>query len=115
MVSMNATPSIRTPRNLSATPTSRRLGGGANETARTERAGCQQRGDCVSGLGLREMKPLGELAPESAEPVELRFGLDPFGDRAQLQCLREPDDRAGERGRLRVSVEADDERAVDLE
>src|SRR5436309_978978 len=66
-------------------------------------------------LRMRQEESLGVLAPEFAQPVELAFGLDALGNRVELQRLRQPDDRTRERRLLRVAVDTDDERSIDLQ
>src|SRR5436305_147217 len=66
-------------------------------------------------LRHREVVALRERATEIAQAVELTLGLDALRDGAQLQRLREPNDRSRQSGVLRAPVDSRHEGAVDLQ
>ena len=72
----------------------------------------------VTGFGARGLGKQIALAIAAAERDELRalIGvLDAFGDRVQLECRRQPDDRARQRRVAAVLRNLRDERPVDLQ
>ena len=71
--------------------------------------------DHLGGQRVAEQVALREVAAERAQRLELRRRLEPFGDRGQLERVREADDRLDDARVLRLAAEAVDEAAVDLQ
>ena len=74
----------------------------------------QETGRGRRGHGSGEEIALPEVAAGGAQPVGLRAGLDTLGDDADPQAVGERDDGIDDRA-VRHFVEAEHERAVDLE
>src|SRR2546429_1217708 len=71
--------------------------------------------DLVRRCRPREEEALGEVAAELPQRRELPVRLDAFGDREQAEGVSEADEVRGDRGVLRVVLDALDERAIDLD
>ena len=65
--------------------------------------------------GIAEQVPLRVVAAVLAQELELRFGLDAFGDDLEPQAVRHLDDGVDDRGIVAIDGHVAHERLVDLQ
>ena len=78
-------------------------------------AGSQQLLDCGNGERAREQITLTELATNRAQAVELRGGLNAFGNYFHFQVVGEGHDQADDVGAARIAQHRGDEGAIQFE
>ena len=71
--------------------------------------------DQVGGLRRREEEPLGLVAAQPDQLLELQLVLHPLGDRLDAEGVGQADDGADDDGIVGVDAEPGDKRTVDLE
>src|SRR4030095_5018783 len=75
----------------------------------------RERDDLFGRHGSGEEEALTQPASAFAEEVQLLDGLDPLGERHHVEAVRELEERAHDRTRLRILMHLADERPIDLE